>query len=87
MPMDPHDETDKKMKEPEELLQEAREHLFLCQSDLRQSVTENIALRNFIQNLYESCDALENTELEMNQVLHNLKENIRVFARDHQIRL
>lgn len=68
-------------------LEDLKEALFLAQTDLEKSRTINIALRGFIQNLYESCEAMENTGLEVSRVIENLKKNIRVFAKDHLIRL
>ena len=64
-----------------------KEDLFLAQTDLENARTENIALKNFIQNIYESCEGLEETELSLPDVLNNLKENIRIFSKDHRIRL
>jgi len=71
----------------EEQIEQLKEDLFLSQSDLNVARTENIALKNFIQNLYESCEGLENTQLTLKEVLENLKENIRIFSKDHRIRL
>ncbi len=68
-------------------LEDLKEALFLAQADLEKSRTVNIALRGFIQNLYESCEAMEDTELQVSQVIENLRKNIRVFAKDHLIRL
>lgn len=77
----------KQLSEVEALLEDKKEALFLCQQDLEVSRTENIALKNFIQTLYESCQHLENSELTLDSVIKNLSENIRVFARDHHINL
>jgi len=71
----------------EEQLEQLKEDLFLSQSDLDLARTENIALKNFIQNVYESCEGLEDTQLTLSEVLENLKENIRIFSKDHRIRL
>lgn len=68
-------------------LADAREALFLSDTDLKKAVTENIALKNFIQNLYESCENVDSEEIDIETILSNLKENIRVFARVHFIRL
>lgn len=71
----------------DERIAQLQEELFLSRQDEERWRTENIALRNFIQNLYESCEGLEDTELTLPEVLENLKRNIQVFARDHRIRL
>jgi hypothetical protein len=76
-----------KISELQEQLADFKESLFLSQQDEDRWRVENIALKNFIQTLYESCEGLEDTELTLEEVLQNLKENIRVFARDHNIRL
>ena len=76
-----------KISELQEQLADLKESLFLSQQDEDRWRVENIALKNFIQTLYESCEGLEDTELTLEEVLRNLKENIRVFARDHNIRL
>lgn len=71
----------------EERVAQLEEALFLSRQDEERWRTENIALKNFIQTLYENCGDLDNPELTLETVLKNLKENIRVFARDHRIRL
>jgi len=76
-----------KISELETQLADLKETLFLSQLDQDKYRVENIALKNFIQNLYESTEGLEETELTLEDVLSNLKENIRKFARDHNIRL
>ena len=70
-----------------EQIEQLKEDLFLAQSDLETSSTQNIVLKNFIQNIYESCDGIEDDSLELNTLLKNLKENIRVFAKANNIRL
>lgn len=70
-----------------EELEQLREDLFLAHTDLNSARTENIALKNFIQNIYESCEGLEETDLTLEALLSNLKENIRVFSKEHRIRL
>ena len=77
----------KKIDELDEKLAQANEDLFLAKSDLEFSKSENIALKNFVQNLYESCEGLEDMEIDLAHVIKNLKENIRVFAKDHGITL
>jgi hypothetical protein len=76
--------------ELKEQLEQLHEELFLCRQDTERYRTESIALKNFIQTLYENCEKVESdkdTELTLTDLLKNLKENIRVFARDHHIRL
>lgn len=64
------------------------EALFLCLQDLEKTRTENIAMTNFIQNLYESYQSIDgDSDLTLEQLLKNQKENIRVFSKDHNIRL
>ena len=70
-----------------EELEQLNEDLFLSQNDLEFTRTENVALKSFIQNLYDSCQELEETELSLQEVLKNLKENIRLFSRENRIRL
>jgi len=70
-----------------EQLAQQQEELFLCRQDGERYRNESIALKNFIQDLYESCEGLEDTELTLEEVLKNLKKNIQVFAKDHRIRL
>ena len=70
-----------------EELADIKEALFLCQQDEQKLRTENIALKNFVQNVYESCEGLEESSLALEEVLSNLKKNIQVFAKVHQIRL
>lgn len=76
-----------KLQELTEKLAQAKEDLFLAKSDLDSAKIENIALKNFIQNVYESCDGLDDIGIELEDLLQNLKENIRVFARDNGIKL
>lgn len=78
---------DEKLAQLQEALDQAKEDLFIAQTDLAHARTENIALKNFIQNLYESCEGLENVELSLQDVLKNLMQNIRTFGQDHNIRL
>jgi hypothetical protein len=76
--------------ELKEQLEQLKEELFLGRQDVEKYRTENIALKNFIQTLYENCEKVQadkDTELTLADLLKNLKENIRVFARDHFIRL
>lgn len=78
------------ISELKEQLDQLGEELFLCRQDGERYRTESIALKNFIQTIYESCERLEQTEdaeITLKEVLKNLKENIRVFARDHHMRL
>lgn len=75
------------LKELAERLDQAKEQNFLDQTDLKKVTAENIALRNFLQTIYESCDQIEDSELTLKDLISNLKENIRVFACDHQMRL
>jgi hypothetical protein len=76
-----------KIGELKEKLAQANEDLFLAKSDLDSAKIENIALKNFIQNVYESCDGLDDIDIELEDLLQNLKKNIRVFARDNGIKL
>ncbi|MEQ8907128.1 hypothetical protein [Ekhidna sp.] len=43
---------DERIKTLEEQLEQAKENQFLSQNDLDFARTENIAMKNFIQNLY-----------------------------------
>lgn len=79
------DENDDKSERLEEERDQIKEELFLAQSDLTQLRTENTSLKNFLHTVYESCEGLEDTDLALSDVLKNLKENIRVFAKDHHI--
>jgi len=78
------DNIEEKLREE---LEQQKEDLFLSQSDLDYLRTENTALKNFIQNIYESCEGLEETDLSLADLIKNLKENIRVFSKDNNIRL
>jgi hypothetical protein len=69
------------------LLADRNEALFLSKQDMERMRIENIALKNFIQNLYESCEVIEESELELIQVIQNLKRNIQIFAKDNNINL
>ncbi len=80
-------DTQKELDEVKAKLADAQEALFLSDIDLKKATTENVALKNFIQNLYESCENVNAEEIDLEAVLSNLKENIRVFARAHFIRL
>ncbi len=75
-----------RITELEEQLANANEELFLAQSDLKQAQVLQVELMNFIQNIYESCDQLEEDQ-DLSELLKNLKENIRVFAKVNRIRL
>lgn len=70
-----------------EEIAQLKEDLFLAQTDLENARTENIALKNFVQNIYESCEGLDDADLSLKDVITNLKENIRIFSRDHRISL
>lgn len=69
------------------LLDDVQEQLFNLQSDMKYMSTENTALKDFLGNLYYSCKELEETEIQAEDLIKNLKQNIEVFARDHKIRL
>ena len=69
------------------LLDDVQEQLFNIQSDMKYMSTENTALKDFLSNLYHSCKELEDSEIEAEDLIHNLKSNIQVFARDHRINL
>jgi len=81
------DNLETRISELENQLADLKESLFLSQQDEERYRIENIALKNFIQNLYESCEGLEDTELTLEDILSNLKQNIRTFAKDNNIRL
>ena len=81
--MDESDRIDKL----ELLLDDVQEQLFNLQSDMKYMSTENTALKDFLGNLYYSCKELEETEIQAEDLIKNLKQNIEVFARDHKIRL
>ncbi|MBV6646764.1 MAG: hypothetical protein KI790_15005 [Cyclobacteriaceae bacterium] len=68
-------------------LDDAKEALFLAQGDLKRSKSENQALTDFLQNLYLSCKEMEDSELDLKQVVTNLKKNIEVFAEEFKIPL
>ena len=71
-------------------LEQTQEELFLCRQDVDRYRTESFALKNFVQTLYENCERVEadkDSDITLHEVLKHLKENIRIFARDHQIRL
>lgn len=79
---------EKRLSQLEEVLADLKEEVFLCHLELDKIRTESIAMKNFIQNLYESCHSIDaESELTVEEVLKNLMENIRVFARDHNIGL
>lgn len=78
---------EERIRELENQLADLKESLFLSQQDEERWRIENIALKNFVQNLFESCEGMQDTELTLDEVLRNLKENIRKFARDHNITL
>ncbi len=75
------------LSELAERLEQAKEQAFLDQYDLKKAMTENIALKTFVQNIYESCDQIDESDLSLEELIKNLKENIRVFAKDHKIKL
>ena len=69
------------------LLDDVQEQLFNIQSDMKYMSTENTALKDFLGNLYYSCKELEDAEIQAEDLIRNLKQNIEVFAKDHNIRL
>ncbi len=69
------------------LLDDVQEQLFNLKSDMKFMSTENTALKDFLGNLYYSCKELEETEINAENLITNLKTNIEVFARDHKIGL
>ena len=80
-------EDEERIEKLEAQLDDVEEQLFNLQSDMKYVSTENIALKDFLSNLYHSCKELEDTEIETKDIIKNLTENIQVFARDHKIRL
>jgi len=79
---------EEKFEELSERLEQMKEDLFLAKTDLENARVENISLKGFIQNLYDSCEELEEeTNLELDAVLKNLKENIRQFCKQQNIKL
>lgn len=78
---------DQELEELQRRLDDAEEKAFLALNDLDHARTENIALKNFIQNLYESCEGIEDMDISLKDVIKNLRENIRVFSRHNNIRL
>ncbi|MEM9325992.1 MAG: hypothetical protein AAGA85_10060 [Bacteroidota bacterium] len=77
-----------RIEQLERELDEAKEQLYNTQSDLKYILTDNIAIKDFIQDLYESCQELQKEqELEGQQIVRNLMKNIEVFAKDHRLRL
>ncbi|MDW3196069.1 MAG: hypothetical protein R8G66_27100 [Cytophagales bacterium] len=81
--MDESDRIDKL----ELLLDDVQGQLFNLQSDMKYMSTENTALKDFLGNLYYSCKELEETEIQAEDLIKNLRQNIEVFAKDHKIRL
>lgn len=75
------------LNELSERLEQAKEQAFLDQYDLKKALTENIAMKTFVQNIYESCDQIDQSALSLEDLIKNLKENIRIFAKDHKIKL
>ena len=80
------DESDR-IEKLELLLDDVQEQLFNLQSDMKYMSTENTALKDFLGNLYYSCRELEETEIQAEDLIKNLKQNIEVFAKDHKIGL
>jgi chromosome segregation ATPase len=78
---------EKELEEMKARLADAREALFINETDLKKATIENIALKNFIQTLYESCENVNSEEIELEAVIANLKDNIRVFSRAYFIRI
>lgn len=76
-----------RIAELEEQLADAKEQLFLSQTDLREAQVLQVELMNFIQNIYESCDQIDEENQDLMELLKNLKKNIQVFARVNRIRL
>ncbi|MEM8894959.1 MAG: hypothetical protein AAGC88_10310 [Bacteroidota bacterium] len=68
-------------------LENLREELFLAQTDIEKYRNENIALKGFIQNIYESCEAVNDLDVGLEDVLSNLRINIQKLAKAHSIRL
>jgi len=82
--MDDSDRIERLEKE----LDEVKEQLYNTQSDLKYILTDNIAIKDFIQDLYENCRELKDgTDLSVEDIISNLMRNIEVFARDHRMRL
>lgn len=79
--------TDEEIQILQEKLEQLKEDLFLSQTDLEVARTENIALRNFVQNIYESCEGMDETTLSLSEILDNLKQNIQKFSKEYRIRL
>ncbi len=80
---------DEESSQLKEQVDQLGEELFLCRQDVERYRTESIALKNFIQTIYENCERLESiedNEITLKEVLKNLKENIKTFGRDHRIR-
>ena len=80
-------EDEERLEKLELQLDDVQEQLFNLQSDMKYMSTENTALKYFLSNLYHSCRELEESEIEAEDLIRNLKTNIEVFARDHRIRL
>jgi len=81
------DRPDEEIAKLKEALEQAQEDLFLSQSDLEFARNENIALKSFVKDLYESCENMQEVDLPLSDLLKNLKANIRKFAKDNNIRL
>lgn len=80
-------EESERIEQLELLLDDVQEQLFNLKSDMKYMSTENTALKDFLGNLYYSCQELEETEIQAEDLIKNLRQNIVVFARNHKIEL
>ncbi len=69
-------------------LDEVKEQLYNTQSDLKYILNDNIAVKDFIIDLYENCRELKGQgDLDGTEMINNLMRNIEVFAKDHRLTL
>ncbi len=81
---------EEKIAELERQIDELQEEKFLLQQDFKKESFIKTELQEFIGNIYHSCNTLledKDSELEASEVIKNLLQNIKDFAREYKIRL
>jgi len=80
-------DADSEIKALQEKIDQLEEELFNCQMNSKLLKNQNIALKEFLGNLLDSCRSLKDSDLELSGIVKNLTFNIHAFLKDNNIRI
>ncbi len=80
-------DADNEIKALQEKIDQLEEELFNCQTNSKLLKNQNIALKEFLGNLLDSCRSLKDCDLGSSKIFENLTFNIHAFLKGNNIRV